>query len=372
MAPSVRGIARCGAGTNNCNVGRNTELGIPVFNTPGANANSVKELVICALFLAARDIHGGINHMKALHAEGKAKERVEKDKKMFAGTEVRGKTLGVVGMGAIGGMVAEAAVALGMKVVGYDPGLSVEMALAMNGREMRLVDDLQELFESSDYITLHAPYIPDVTHHMVNHDMMLAMRKHASILNFARGELVDGEAMRKLADAGVLKGRYVCDFPEDAMWDHPNCLIVPHLGASTEEAEENSASMAADTIMRFLDTGEIRHSVNFPTTQLPKRPEDHVRLCITTRNKPGMMAKISSLFADADINIQQQINTSRDTIAYNVVDIERSPPSSRSLVYKSWRELQIALTGLEGVLAVRFIDGVPGTGYMVNRDGKIL
>jgi len=367
-----RAIARCGAGTNNCNVERMTELGIPVFNTPGANANAVKELVLCGLFLASRGIVAGANHMKDLHSQGLATERVEKDKKMFGGREIHGKTLGVVGLGAIGAAVTDAALALGMKVVGYDPALSVEAALRLPGQSMRTTTDLGELMEESDYVTIHAPYIKDVTHHLVSADMIAKMKPDASILNFARGELVDAQALKARFDAGST-GRYVCDFPVDELWEHDNVVIIPHLGASTEEAESNAAAMAADTIRNFLETGTIVNSVNFPTTVLPSRPDSVCRICIVNENKPGMLSAITQVFADAEINVLQQINTSRGDISFNVVDVEKPALDSfDTLTFKSWDELQEMITSLDGVKSTRLLLGNHGAGYAIHVGDEVI
>lgn len=371
VPPGTRAIARCGAGTNNCNVDYNTALGIPVFNSPGANANSVKELVLCAMLLGARGILQGANHMKALAGEGKAHERVEKDKKRFAGRELYGKTLGVLGLGAIGSMVAEAAMALGMKVTAYDPQLTVENALRLHGRDLELRDKMQDVVVAADFLSIHVPYM-ESTHHLLNQELLLKMKPDAVLLNFARGELVDTAALRKIYDAGA-KGRYICDFPCDDLWDHDQCIVIPHLGASTEEAEERSAAMAADTLRSFLETGAIRHSVNFPTTELSPRPEAHVRLVVVNKNEAGVLASIMNLLGDAGINVQQQINTSRGAIGYTVIDTDATPAVAKSeLTFDSWKALQRAITKLDGVLTTRIIQGARGTGYLIKRNGEVI
>lgn len=368
-----RAIARCGAGTNNCNVERMTELGVPVFNTPGANANAVKELVLCALLLGSRGIVEGAMHMKKLHEAGTAHERIEKDKALFGGRELVGKTLGVVGLGAIGAAVTEAAIALGMTVVGYDPSLSVESALRLPGAsdKFRVTEELSEVCASADYVTLHAPYIKNVTHHMIGHAQLSMMKPDACLLNFARGELVDNEALEARYKAGAT-GRYVCDFalpPDLAARD--NVISIPHLGASTEEAEENAAGMAADTIVHFLETGAVVNSVNFPTCNLPTRPDSINRICIVNENRPGMLGEIMSLFGNAQINVLQQINSSRGDIAYNVIDIEKPGPAAdvSTFNFKSWDALQEALTQIPGVKSTRFIGTGSATGYAINIDG---
>jgi D-3-phosphoglycerate dehydrogenase len=237
---AVRAIARCGAGTNNIPVARMTELGIPVFNTPGANANAVKELIICGMLLGSRKIVDGVNHMKELGKQGLAKERVEKDKAMFGGCEIKGKTLAVIGLGNIGAATARDAQVLGMKVLGYDPGLSVASALKLP-REMTLTDSIASAVSSADYISINIPYIKGEggTHGIIGKDVINHFKNTAVLLNFARGELVDSEALKEHLDGG---GKYVSDFPDDLLWDHENSIILPHLGASTEEAEENAVS----------------------------------------------------------------------------------------------------------------------------------
>lgn len=239
---TVRAIARCGAGTNNIPVARMTELGIPVFNTPGANANAVKELILCGLLLASRRVVDGINHMKDLGAQGLAKERVEKDKSMFGGREVKGKILAIIGLGHIGAGTARDAAALGMDIVGYDPGLSIESALKLP-REISLADSIASAVTGADYISINIPYIKGTqeeggTHGIIGKEVISHFKSDAVLLNFARGELVDSEAVKEFLDAG--DGRYVSDFPDDGVWDHKNAIILPHLGASTEEAEDSA------------------------------------------------------------------------------------------------------------------------------------
>ncbi|KAJ8613014.1 hypothetical protein CTAYLR_004064 [Chrysophaeum taylorii] len=370
-----RAIARCGAGTNNCNVERMTELGVPVFNTPGANANAVKELVLCGLLLASRGIVEGAAHMKQLHEAGTAHERIEKDKALFGGREITGKTLGVIGLGAIGAAVTEAAIALGMRVVGYDPALSVEAALRLPGtaNDFKVTTDLGEICSTADYVTLHAPYIKNVTHHLIGHAQLAAMKPDACLLNFARGELVDTDALEARYRSGA-SGRYVCDFalPPD-LAERENVISIPHLGASTAEAEENAASMAADTVKTFLETGSIVNSVNFPTTSLSSRPDSINRICIVNENRPGMLGEIMSLFGSSQINILQQINASRGDIAYNVIDIEKPGPAAdvTTFNFKSWDALQSALTAIPGVKSTRFIMGNAGAGYAIKLDEEI-
>jgi len=361
---TVRAIARCGAGTNNVPVPRMTELGIPVFNTPGANANSVKELVICGMLLGSRRIVDGINHMKQLGKDGLARERVEKDKAMFGGQEIKGKTLAVLGLGHIGSMTARDAEELGMKVKGYDPGLSVQAALRLP-RSLDLADSITAAVSGADYITLNMPYIKgeNGTHGIINKEILSHASPDAVVLNFARGELVDSEAMKEFLDSG--NGRYVSDFPDDIVWDHKNAVILPHLGASTEEAEDAAAGMAADTIRDYLENGTIRNSVNFPTTSLPDRPDHTVRFTVVNKNVPGALAHITEAFANENFNIIQQINQSRGGIAYNVLDIDTTGHED----VLSFKAVQEKITMVEGVISTRIIFGVAGQGYAKNLDG---
>lgn len=263
---SVRAIARCGAGTNNIPVKELTELGIPVFNTPGANANAVKELILCGLLLGSRKVVDGINHMKKLGEQGLARERVEKDKAMFGGREVRGKTLAVVGLGHIGASTARDAAALGMNVQGYDPGLSVQSALKLP-REIALFDSIASAVASADYISINIPYIKGTpeeggTHGIIGRDVLAHFKQDAVLLNFARGELVDSDAMKEFLDNGHAC-RYISDFPDDVLWNHEKAILLPHLGASTEEAEDEAAKMAAETLMEYIEHGMLAVRLNF-------------------------------------------------------------------------------------------------------------
>mmetsp|Transcript_32312 Transcript_32312/g.47502 ORF Transcript_32312/g.47502 Transcript_32312/m.47502 type:complete len:471 (+) Transcript_32312:57-1469(+) len=362
---TVRAIARCGAGTNNVPVARMTELGIPVFNTPGANANAVKELVLCGMFLGSRRIVDGINHMTELGKQGLAKERVEKDKAMFGGREIKGKTLAVIGLGHIGSSTAVDAAKLGMKTVGYDPALSIESALKLP-RTIKLTDSIVSAVQQADYISINIPYIKGEggTHGIIGKDVISNMKPDAVLLNFARGELVDSEAMKEFLDGG--NGKYVSDFPDDLLWDHKNAIILPHLGASTEEAEDAAASMAAETIKNFLEKGTIVNSVNFPETSLPDRPENAVRFVCVNQNLPGMLAHITEAFAKANLNILQQINHSRGEIAYNVMDVDITDHDD----VLSFKEVQEVITMQEGVLSSRIIFGKAGQGYAKNLMGE--
>eukprot|EP00569_Conticribra_weissflogii_P005719 CAMPEP_0171333190 /NCGR_PEP_ID=MMETSP0878-20121228/3865_1 /TAXON_ID=67004 /ORGANISM="Thalassiosira weissflogii, Strain CCMP1336" /LENGTH=474 /DNA_ID=CAMNT_0011834105 /DNA_START=88 /DNA_END=1512 /DNA_ORIENTATION=- len=363
---SIRAIARCGAGTNNVPVARMTELGIPVFNTPGANANAVKELVICGLFLGSRRLIQGINHMKSLGEQGLAKERVEKDKAMFGGREIVGKTLAIIGMGHIGAATAREASALGMNCVGYDPALSIESALKLP-RDIQIMDSISSAVSNADYISLNIPYIKGEggTHGIIGKDVISHMKNDAVVLNFARGELVDSEAMKDFLDNG--SGRYISDFPDELLWNHENVVLLPHLGASTEEAEETAAAMAADTIQAYLEHGTIKNSVNFPAAALPDREKGSIRLTVVNKNIPGMLATISEVFATHGINIQQQINVSRGDVAYNVIDVDPNIVEGGSVDLK---DLQKELTMHDGVLSSRILFGRPGVGYARNINGQ--
>lgn len=365
---AVRAIARCGAGTNNIPVARMTELGIPVFNTPGANANAVKELILCGLFLASRRITDGINHMKGLGEKGLARERVEKDKAMFGGREISGKTLAVIGLGHIGASTARDAAELGMNVTGYDPGLSISSALKLPGN-LSLQDSIASAVANADYISLNIPYIKGTpqeggTHGIIGKDVLSHLKAGAAILNFARGELVDSKAMKEYLDTG--NGRYVSDFPDDEVWDHKNAVILPHLGASTSEAEDEAAAMAAETIREYIEHGTIRNSVNFPDAQLPDRGEKTIRISVVNKNIPGMLSQITEKFSRQNLNIIQQINQSRGDIAYSVLDVD--PATGNNPV--ELKELQKEVTMLDGVLSSRVLFGSPGAGYARNINGK--
>jgi D-3-phosphoglycerate dehydrogenase / 2-oxoglutarate reductase len=367
---TVRAIARCGAGTNNIPVARMTELGIPVFNTPGANANAVKELIICAMLLASRRIVDGVNHMKQLGQQGLARERVEKDKAMFGGRELRGKTLAVIGLGHIGAATARDAVALGMMVHGYDPGLSVKSALQLP-RDITLTDSIASAITNADYVSLNIPYIKKSpsdggTHGIIGADVIGHFKQDAVLLNFARGELVDSLAMKRFLDSG--DGRYVSDFPDDELWNHKNAIIMPHLGASTEEAEDAAAAMAAETIREYLEHGNIRNSVNFPSTSLAERHDRVVRITVVNKNNPGVLAKITECFADAGVNIAQQINQSRGDIAYNVIDLD--PANHEDGRVFCLKDMQHKMTMIDGVLSTRILFGNPGKGYARQINGE--
>lgn len=319
LNPGVRAVARAGAGVNNVPVETCTERGIVVFNTPGANANSVKELVLTGLLLSSRDVVGGLTFVRELGAIGDEAElnaQVEAEKKRFKGQELKGRTLGVVGLGAIGSLVAKAALDLGMEVVGYDPAISVDAAWRLPA-EVKRMENLPSLFARADYVTLHVPLLPE-TEGMINEESLASFRPGSMLLNFARQPIVDTAALRTALDDGRV-GRYVADFPVPELTSHPSVLLTPHLGASTAEAEENCAIMAAEQLVDFLRTGNIRNSVNFPTVML--EPTGGYRVAVTNHNVPGVLNKVTSVLADREINVVDMINKSRDGVAYNLIDV---------------------------------------------------
>ncbi len=328
-SPKLRAIARAGAGVNNVPVDVCTEQGIVVFNTPGANANAVKELVLCGLLLASRGILPGINYVNSLQGlkDNEAMSRLlEQEKKRFKGNELIGKTLGIVGLGAIGSLVAEMAIGLGMKVLGYDPSLSVDAAWRLPN-QVRKIENISALLGHSDFVSLHLPVL-DATRGMINAELISAMKPELCLLNFSREEIVDRDALVKGLEVGALR-MYVADFPCHEMIGRDDVILMPHIGASTDEAEENCAIMAVDQLMDFLENGNIRNSVNFPNLQLDRTPSSGgSRLAISNRNVPGMLGKILSLLADQNINVVDMINKSRNDIAYNLIDIESRPSDS--------------------------------------------
>ncbi len=318
LPPSLKAIARAGAGVNNIPIDKCSEKGIVVFNTPGANANGVKELVIMAMIIAARNIPNGIAWAKGLIGEGdKVPDLIEKGKSKFSGTEIQGKKLGVVGLGAIGTMVANAADALGMEVWGYDPFLSIEAAWRLS-RNTKKAPSLERLLSECDYISLHVPQNKE-TKGFINSDKFAIMKKGVVLLNFARGGLVDTASLKKAVADGIL-GCYVTDFPDEEVIKTDKVIAIPHLGASTEESEENCAVMAALELMDFLENGNIKNSVNFPECTLDRSGKK--RITISNTNTPGMIEKITKLMADNQLNIADMINKSRGNLAYNIIDVE--------------------------------------------------
>lgn len=310
-------IARAGAGTNNIPVDRCSEAGIVVFNTPGANANAVKELTICALLLASRDIIGGSAWVRQQVAEGiDVTTVVEKGKSAFAGPEIYRKTLGVLGLGAIGALVANTALSLGMEVYGFDPYLSVDSALRLD-RHVHVVKSVEELYRAADYVTIHVPYT-DATRHTVNAGALESMKDGVRVINLARGELVDSEAMLAALDTGKV-ARYVTDFPNNALAASDKVVVIPHLGASTPESEDNCAVMAADELRDYLENGNIRNSVNFPTVEMERSGAQ--RLCLIHRNIPAILANVTLQLSKDGVNVENMTNKSKGDWAYTIVDV---------------------------------------------------
>ena len=317
LPDTLLGIARAGAGVNNIPIDKCSEQGIVVFNTPGANANAVKELVLAGLFLASRKVVDGIAWAQTLKGEGDAVGKlVEKGKSAYAGPELLGKKLGVIGLGAIGVLVANAAVALGMDVYGYDPYLSVDAAWKLS-RHIRHANTLDEIYAECDYITVHVPLVPD-TKGMLGEAAFAAMKDGVRILNFSRAGLVDSDAMLAALESGKVAA-YVVDFPTDEMLGVANVVAIPHLGASTPESEDNCAVMAANQIKAYLEDGNIINSVNFPDVNVPRAGD--IRICVLHRNIPNMLAQISSVVSACGVNIESMTNKSRKDLAYTVLDI---------------------------------------------------
>ena len=323
IGDSIKAIARAGAGVNNIPVAFCSERGIPVFNTPGANANAVKELIISALTLGSRGILEGMAYVQTLaHMSdaGEMSKLLEKEKQQFKGNELLGKTLGVVGLGAIGSMVADTALKLGMNVIGYDPAISIDAAWRLP-REVKKMDNLVALFAKADYITLHLPVL-DATRGLVNRELLAHCKPSACLLNFSREEIVDVDGAIAALENGSLR-KYITDFPTPKLIGRSDVILMPHIGASTDEAEENCAIMAADQLRDFLERGNVSNSVNFPSLALDR--SGGVRLAITNRNIPGMLGQLLSLLANANINIIDLLNKSRDDIAYNLIDVASEP-----------------------------------------------
>ena len=343
IADSVVAIARAGAGVNNIPVEACTKRGIPVFNSPGANANAVKELVATGLLLGSRGVVEGIDYVHTLadeQDETVLNRTLEANKKQFKGSELSGKTLGVVGLGAIGSMVAEMALTLGMDVVGYDPALSVEAAWRLSS-QVRKADTLSALFARCDYISLHLPVL-DSTRGLVNSELLGAVQDGTCLLNFARQEIVDEEALLDALDNGKLR-RYIADFPSPRLIGRKDVILMPHIGASTDEAEDNCAVMAAEQLRDFLENGNIRNSVNFPTLQLER--VTGCRLSVTNENVPRILGSVLAILADENINVIDMLNKSRDEVAYNLIDIGTHPGE----------DVLDKMRALEGVINARMI-----------------
>lgn len=343
MPDSLLAVARAGAGVNNIPVDEYTHKGVVVFNTPGANANAVKELVTAALLLGSRRILDGMNRVQELTDIGDAEEmarQLEKEKKKFAGCEIRGKTLGVVGLGAIGSLVANSALDLGMRVAGFDPALSVEAAWRLSSRVQK-VDSLDALLRISDFVTLHVPAI-EQTRHLIDAEALKRFRPGTRLLNFAREQVVDVDAVIAALDRGELAA-YITDFPVPGLLGRKDALLFPHLGASTAEAEENCSVMAAEQLMDFLENGNIVNSVNYPQTRMAR--DGGYRITFANDNVPRVLGTVLSVLADHDINVIDMVNKSLRDIAYNIIDVETEPTA----------EIIAAIAAAEGVMHVRVI-----------------
>ena len=341
---SLVAVARAGAGTNNVPVADYSKLGIVVFNTPGANANAVKELVMAGMLLATRGILPGMAYVNSLTDMTDAAEMhalLEKEKARFAGGEIKGKTLGIVGLGAIGSLVADMALAMGMKVVGFDPALSIDAAWRLDSSVQRM-ENLSALMARSDYISLHVPAL-EATKHMVNAAALAQAKPTAVLLNFARETIVDSVAVKQSLDAGKL-AYYVCDFPEPAMLNHPKVIAMPHIGASTEESEENCAVMAANQLMDYLENGNIVNSVNFPAVSMG-RVANSSRITFSNDNVSGVLGHVLSVLADKKVNVIDMMNKSRGELAFNIIDVESKPTD----------DVVSAIAAVEHVIRVRVI-----------------
>lgn len=338
---SVKAIGRAGAGVNNIPVDICTERGIVVFNAPGANANAVKELAVAAMLLSTRDIVGAIDFVRKQGVGKNAEELhalVEGGKKTYGGTELKGKTLGVVGLGAIGSLVAETGLMLGMRVLGYDPALSVEAAWRLS-RDVERQENMQSLLAKSDIVTLHLPVL-EATRNLINKDLIDSFKPGATLINLSREKVADTEAILLGLQSGRL-GKYLTDFPVVELMGNDKVVPIPHLGASTEEAEENCAIMVADQLVDFLEHGNIKNSVNFPNIALER--SGGYRIAFSNRNVPKMLNQVLSVLADREINVIDMINKSRNEIAYNIIDVESEPSA----------ELIQALEDIDGVIKVR-------------------
>jgi D-3-phosphoglycerate dehydrogenase len=342
---NLKAIARAGAGVNNIPVDKCTEQGIVVFNTPGANANAVKEMVITSLMASSRNLFAGVSWTKTLEGKGEQVPKlVEAGKKQFAGTEIKGKTLGVIGLGAIGALVANDAIALDMDVIGFDPFISVDTAWNLS-RNVKRAITIEELFASADYITVHTP-LTDDTRGMFNQATFSIMKPGVHILNFSRGELVNETDMEAALECGIV-GKYITDFPNENVLKMKNTVSIPHLGASTKESEENCAIMAGRQIRDFLQTGNIKNSVNFPNACLPYTGKQ--RVAAFHQNVPGMVGKITSAISSYDLNIADMVNRSRGEYAYTMIDIDNNVtsdiiPRLEEKIYK-----------IEGIVTARII-----------------
>jgi D-3-phosphoglycerate dehydrogenase len=338
---TVKAIGRAGAGTNNIPVKAMSERGVPVFNAPGANANAVKELVLAGMLLASRNLVPAVRFVEGLRGEDDELARlVEDNKKHYAGIELPNRTLGVIGLGRIGSLVADAAIKLGMNVLGYDPEITVEAAWSLPS-QVKKAHSVEEVLKSSEFVTLHVPLVP-ATRHLVDAARLKLMRHGAILLNFAREEVVDVAAVVAAVEARRLKS-YVCDFPSARFDGHPGIIALPHLGASTREAEDNCAVMVVNQVCDYLEHGNVRNAVNFPDVVMQR--ESAYRVAISNANVPNMLGQISTAMASAGLNIHNMLNKSKGEMAYTLVDVDSAVSG----------EVVSALSSIKGVLAVRYL-----------------
>jgi D-3-phosphoglycerate dehydrogenase len=341
IAKSVQAIARAGAGTNNIPVKAMSARGVPVFNAPGANANAVKELVVAGMLLSARNIGGAMKFVSALDPRDPDMEKkVEDGKKNFAGFELAGHTLGVIGLGKIGCLVADVAIKLGMNVLGYDPEITVEAAWSLPS-QVRKANSVAEVLKNANFISMHVPLV-DATRKMINGEMLAHAKHGAVLLNFSREGVVDEAAVIAALDAKKLSA-YVCDFPSPHVNNHPGVVALPHLGASTGEAEENCAIMVAEQLREYMEHGNVQNAVNFPNVAMPR--ESNFRIAVANSNVPNMLGQISTAMANAGLNIHNMMNKSKGDVAYTLVDVDSAVPG----------KVVDAIAGIAGVLAVRYL-----------------
>lgn len=340
ISPNVKAIGRAGAGTNNIPVEAMSGRGVPVFNAPGANANAVKEMVFAGMLMAARHAPEALHFANTLPAGADFDKRIEDGKKHFAGVELQGRTLGVIGLGAVGGLVADLAVKLGMRVLGFDPNITVESAWQLSS-SVKKAHSVDEVIKASDFISIHVPLL-DATRHLINAERLQHTKRGAVLLNFSRQAIVDEAAAIEALKSKHLHA-YVCDFPSPALQGLPSVIAFPHLGASTHEAEEQSAVMVADQVRDYLEHGNIRNSVNFPQVEMAR--ESPHRLAIANANVPNMVGQISTAMAQAGLNIHNMVNRSRGEMAYTLVDLDSEPGEA----------VVARIAAIHGVLAVRKI-----------------
>lgn len=340
LPESLKAVARCGAGVNNIPLDKCTEKGIVVFNTPGANANAVKELVLTGLLLSSRKIMASYAWAQSLQGTEDIAKQVEKGKSNFAGPEIKGKTLGIVGLGAIGVLVANAAVALGMNVIGYDPYFSIKNALALDNA-VKFTSNLDDIYAVADYITVHVPATPE-TKNMINAESLAKCKDGVRLLNFARNELVNVADVKTALESGKVSC-YICDFPNEETVGVDGIITLPHLGASTPEAEDNCATMAANEIMAYLEDGNIVNSVNYPNCSAP-RIAGKARVCVLHKNTPNILAQITAFFGEKGINIEHMTNNAKGDYAYTILDVDNADDS-----------IVASAKAVEGIIAVRVL-----------------